>query len=39
MAALDAALDVWDGVDSRHRQRSAELTERFIASVEANVLS
>ena len=36
MAALDAALDVWDGVDMQAvRQQSAELTERFIDGVEA----
>ncbi len=36
MAALDAALDVWDGVDmvALHAQ-SMELSERFIAGVEA----
>lgn len=36
MAALDAALDVWDGVDMADlRRRSLELTDRFIAGVEA----
>lgn len=36
MAALDAALDVWDGVDmSDLRARSIELSEAFIAGVEA----
>jgi len=36
MAALDAALDVWDGVDmGTVRARSIELSERFIAEVEA----
>uniref|UniRef100_A4WSW3 Kynureninase n=2 Tax=Cereibacter TaxID=1653176 RepID=A4WSW3_CERS5 len=35
MAALDAALDVWDGVDlARLRTRSLELTDLFIAEVE-----
>ncbi len=37
MAALDAALDVWDGVEMTDlRARSIELTERFIAGVEAH---
>jgi len=36
MAALDAALDVWDGVDmAALRARSIALSERFIAGVEA----
>ncbi len=36
LAALDAALDVWDGVDLDDlRARSIELTELFIAEVEA----
>lgn len=36
MAALDAALDVWADVDmGALRKRSIELTERFIAEVEA----
>lgn len=35
-AALAAALDVWDGVDlGEVRMRSIELSERFIAEVEA----
>jgi kynureninase len=35
MAALDAALGVWDGVDiAAVRKRSIELTERFITEVE-----
>jgi kynureninase len=35
MAALEAALDVWDQVDMKDvRRRSTELTERFIAGVE-----
>lgn len=35
MSILDAALDVWDGVDMAGvRRRSIELTERFIAGVE-----
>jgi len=35
-AALSAALDVWDGVDMADvRARSIELSERFIAEVEA----
>ncbi|QKV19180.1 kynureninase [Oricola thermophila] len=35
LAILDAALDVWDGVDMHDlRRRSIELTERFIAGVE-----
>lgn len=37
MTALDAALDVWDGVEMADlRARSIELTEAFIAGVEAN---
>jgi len=37
MAALDAALDIWDTVDMADiRSRSIELTERFIAGVEAS---
>jgi kynureninase len=36
MAALDAALDVWEGVDiAVVRERSMELSEFFIAQVEA----
>jgi kynureninase len=36
LAALDAALDVWEVVDLHDlRARSIELTERFIAEVEA----
>jgi kynureninase len=36
MAALDAALDVWDNVDMRQvRKKSVELSELFIAEVEA----
>jgi kynureninase len=36
MAALDAALDVWEGVDmAALRARSIELSELFIAEVEA----
>jgi kynureninase len=36
MAALDAALDVWDGVDMKAvRARSIELSECFIREVEA----
>jgi kynureninase len=36
LAALDAAMDVWDGVDMLDiRARSIELSERFIAEVEA----
>lgn len=36
MAALDAALDVWDDVDLNDlRKRSIDLSERFIAGVEA----
>ena len=36
MAALDAALDVWDGVDMADlRTRSLALTDQFIADVEA----
>lgn len=35
MAALDAALDIWDGVDmGALRDRSVALSERFIAGVE-----
>ena len=35
MAALEAALDVWDQVDMKDvRRRSIELSERFIAGVE-----
>jgi kynureninase len=37
LAALEAALDVWDGVDMKDvRRRSIELTEHFIAAVEKN---
>jgi kynureninase len=37
LAALEAALDVWDSVDMKDvRRRSIELTERFIAAVEKN---
>jgi kynureninase len=37
LAILDAALDVWDSVDMTDlRRRSIELTERFVAGVEAN---
>lgn len=37
MTALDAALDVWDGVDMADlRARSIELTQTFIAGVETN---
>lgn len=37
MAALDAALDVWDHVEVKDlRARSIELTEAFIAGVEAS---
>ena len=37
LAILDAALDAWDGVDMGDlRHRSVQLTERFIAGVEAN---
>jgi kynureninase len=37
MAALEAALEVWDLVDMGDlRRRSLELTDRFIAGVEAN---
>lgn len=37
MAALDAALDIWDGVEMADlRARSIELTQAFIAGVEAN---
>ena len=36
MAALDAALDIWDGVDMQAlRARSIALSERFISCVEA----
>lgn len=36
MAALEAALEIWDHVDMADlRARSIELTERFIAAVEA----
>ena len=36
LAALDAALDIWEQVDIHDiRARSIELTERFIAGVEA----
>lgn len=36
LAALEAALDVWDDVDMADvRRRSIELSERFIAGVEA----
>jgi kynureninase len=36
MAALDAALDIWDGVDmAALRARSVALSARFIAAVEA----
>ncbi|CUX81597.1 MAG: kynureninase KynU [Roseibaca calidilacus] len=36
LAALDAALDVWEGVDMNDlRSRSLELQDRFIAVVEA----
>jgi kynureninase len=36
LSALEAALDVWDGVDLGDvRRRSIELSERFIAGVEA----
>lgn len=36
MAALEAALDIWDGVDmAALRRRSVALSERFIAGVEA----
>ncbi|WP_371171032.1 kynureninase [Aliiroseovarius sp. 2305UL8-7] len=36
MAALDAALDIWDQIDMKDiRTRSIELCERFIAGVEA----
>ncbi|TNC73847.1 kynureninase [Rubellimicrobium roseum] len=36
MAALDAALDIWDGVDmAALRQESLRLTDRLIAGVEA----
>ena len=35
MAALDSALDIWDGVDMKAlRTRAQALSERFIASVE-----
>ena len=37
LAALDAALDVWEGVDLADlRTRSLALTDRFIAAVEAS---
>jgi kynureninase len=37
LSALDAALDVWDEVDINDvRRRSIELTEQFIAGVEAS---
>lgn len=37
LAALEAALDVWDEVDMKDvRRRSIELTEHFIAVVEKN---
>lgn len=37
MVALDAALDVWDNVDLDDlRARSIELSERFVAGVEAH---
>ncbi|RJE79295.1 kynureninase [Paracoccus sp. JM45] len=37
MTALEAALDVWDGVDMTDlRARSVQLSEAFIAGVEAN---
>jgi kynureninase len=36
MAVLEASLDIWDGVDMQAlRRRSIELSERFIAEVEA----
>lgn len=36
LAALDAALDVWDGIDIHEvRAQSIRLSERFIAEVEA----
>jgi kynureninase len=36
MAALEAALDIWDGVDMQAlRARSVALSERFIAGVES----
>ncbi len=36
LAALEAALDIWDGVDLADlRARSADLIDRFIAGVEA----
>jgi len=36
MAALEAALDIWDGVDMQAlRKRSIELTDHFINQVEA----
>jgi kynureninase len=39
LAALDAALDVWDGVDMQDvRTRSLELGDLFIAGVEENGL-
>jgi kynureninase len=38
LAALDAALDAFDGVDMRElRRRSVELGERFIAGVDAEL--
>lgn len=37
LAALDAAMEVWAGIDMQAvRQRSIELSERFIAEVEAS---
>lgn len=37
LAALDSALDVWDGVDLEHvRAKSIELSELFISEVEAS---
>ncbi|SHH76899.1 kynureninase [Marivita hallyeonensis] len=37
MAALEAALDIWDGVDLQDvRNRSIDLSERFVAGVEAH---
>ncbi|MEM6480080.1 MAG: aminotransferase class V-fold PLP-dependent enzyme, partial [Pseudomonadota bacterium] len=40
VAALDAALDVWEGIDMRDvRLASIELCEAFIAAVEARVPS
>lgn len=36
MAALEAALDIWDGIDiAALRARSVELSDRFIRAVEA----